>query len=182
MAQPLLNSAIGRRLLLSFMLAALLPMGVVAFVAYFQVGGMLVDVNYHRLQQDSRSLGMSFVESLNWRADDLQREAARLTQTGATTNPRPLGFLRYRVLKNSSWQELTLEQRHHLSQGGTLLFLEGKLAPSMLTALPKSQRLLWGQLDKRNLWRNDEAPEHYCVVSADFQPLYCTPGLASPSA
>ncbi|OYZ25370.1 MAG: hypothetical protein B7Y27_15345, partial [Hydrogenophilales bacterium 16-64-40] len=125
---------------------------------------------------------MSFVESLNWRADDLQREAARLTQTGATANPRPLGFLRYRVLKNSSWQELTLEQRHHLSQGGTLLFLEGKLAPSMLTALPKSQRLLWGQLDKRNLWRNDEAPEHYCVVSAGFQPLYCTPGLASPSA
>ena len=62
MAQPLLNSAIGRRLLLSFMLAALLPMGVVAFVAYFQVGGMLVDVNYRRLQQDSRSLGMSFVD------------------------------------------------------------------------------------------------------------------------
>ncbi len=182
MAQPLLNSAIGRRLLLSFMLAALLPMGVVAFVAYFQVGGMLEGVNYHRLQQDSRSLGMSFVEGLNWRADDLKREAARLTQTGATPNPRPAGFLNYRLLENSSWPELTREQGHHLSRGGTLLFLEGKLAPSMLTALPKTQRLLLGQLDKQSLWRNEEAPEHYCVVSADFQPSYCTPGLSSPSA
>lgn len=182
MAQPLLNSAIGRRLLLSFMLAALLPMGGVALVAYFQVGDMLANVNYHRLQQDSRSLGMGFVESLNWRADALQREAVRLTQTGATANPRPEGFLHYRVLENPSWPELTREQAHHLSQGGTLLFLEGKLAPSMLTALPKTQRLLLGQLDKQNLWRNEEAPEHYCVVSADFRPVYCTPGLASPSA
>ncbi|MBW8372150.1 MAG: EAL domain-containing protein [Thiobacillus sp.] len=182
MAQPLLSSAIGRRLLLRFMLAALLPMGGVALVAYFQVGDMLTDVNYRRLQQDSRSLGMSFVESLNWRADDLQREAARLAQTGGTANPRPVGFLRYRILENTSWPELTREQMHHLSQGGTVLFLEGKLAPSMLTALPKTQRLLLGQLDKQSLWRNDEAPEHYCVVSADFQPAYCTPGLASPSA
>ena len=182
MAQPLLSSAIGRRLLLRFMLAALLPMGGVALVAYFQVGDMLTDVNYRRLQQDSRSLGMSFVESLNWRADDLQREAARLAQKGDTANPRPVGFLRYRILENTSWPELTREQIHHLSQGGTVLFLEGKLAPSMLTALPKTQRLLLGQLDKQSLWRNDEAPEHYCVVSADFQPAYCTPGLASPSA
>ena len=182
MAQPLLNSAIGRRLLLSFMLAALLPMGVVAFVAYFQVGGMLVDVNYRRLQQDSRSLGMSFVESLNGRADGLQRKAARLTQMGSTSNARPVGFLSYHVLENPSWPELTREQLHHLSRGGTLLFLEGKLAPSMLTALPKTQRLLWGQLDKQSLWRNEEAPEHYCVVSANFKPVYCTPGFVSPSA
>ncbi|MBU1397028.1 MAG: EAL domain-containing protein [Gammaproteobacteria bacterium] len=182
MAQPLLNSAIGRRLLLSFMLAALLPMGVVALVAYFQVGGMLENVNDHRLQQDSRSLGMSFVESLNWRADDLQREAARLTQTGATPNPRPAGFLNYRLLENSSWPELTREQGYHLSRGGTLLFLEGKLAPSMLTALPKTQGLLLGRLDKHSLWRNEQAPEHYCVVSAVFQSFYCTPGLASPTA
>ena len=52
----------------------------------------------------------------------------------------------------------------------------------MLTALPKTQRLLWGQLDRQSLWRNEEAPEHYCVVSANFKPVDCTPGLASPSA
>jgi diguanylate cyclase (GGDEF)-like protein len=181
-AHPLLNSAIGRRLLLRFVLAALLPMGGVALIAYFQVGDMLADLTYLRLQQDSRSLGMSFIEDLNWRAQALQREAKRLTLPGATANQRPEGFLRYSVLENPSWPGLTHEQRHHLSQGGTLLFLTGKLAPAMLTALPKTQRLLMGQLDKHTLWRNEAAPEHYCVVSANFQPFYCTSGLASPSA
>ena len=182
MAQPLLNSLIGRRLLLRFVLAALLPMGGVALIAYFQVGDMMTELNYHRLQQDSRSLGMRFVENLNWRAHSLQQEAARLSQPGATANPRLEGFLHHSVVENPSQLELTREQLHHLAQGATLLFLTGKLAPAMLTVMPNAQRLLLGQMDRQTLWRDDEAPEHYCVVNADFQPFYCTPDLAPPSA
>lgn len=65
MAQPLFRSLVGRRLLLRFILAALLPLGSAALLAYFQVGNMLVELNYRRLQQDSRALGMSFVEAYN---------------------------------------------------------------------------------------------------------------------
>ena len=43
MRQRLLSSAVGRRLLLRFVLAALLPVASVALFAYFQVGDMLMD-------------------------------------------------------------------------------------------------------------------------------------------
>ncbi len=182
MAQPLLNSTVGRRLLLRFVLAALLPMGSVALFAYFQVGDMLVEVNYRRLQQDSRSLGMSFIENFNWRAHALRREAARLAPPNATASTRLEGFTHCRVVEQPSRLDLTREQTHHLAQDGVILLLAGELAPAMLARIPGQQRLLLGQLDRPTLWRDEEAPEHYCVVGADFQPLYCTPGLASPRA
>ena len=182
MAQRLLSSAVSRRLLLRFVLAALLPMGSVALFAYFQVGDMLMDLNYRRLQQDSRSLGMSLVESLKWRAHALELEATRLAQPDATANVRLEGFLRYEVVEHPSRLELTREQAHHLAHGGTVLLLAGKPGPAMLTGIPGTPRLLLGQLHQESLWQDEEAPEHYCVVGTDFLPFYCTAGLTSPSA
>ena len=185
MFEPLFRSHLGRRLLLRFLLAALLPMGGMAVFAYFQVGNMLVDLNYRRLQQDSRALGMSFIEAFNWRAQALKREARRLSPSGGRqdgdqqTSPRLEGFARVDIQPPAP--SLSAEEARHLDHNGVLLRLSGDQAAVMLTRLADG-RLLRGQIAPDSLWRDEEAPEHYCVVGTDFLPLYCTPALRPPSA
>lgn len=180
MAQPYLNSRVGRRLLLRFVLAALLPMGAVSLFAYYQVGSMLVDLNYRRLQQDSRSLGMSFIEGFNWRAHALKREAARIAMSGAQPSQRLDGF--QDLSQVASTATLTIAEARHLNNMGVLLRLSEESTATLLARIPGTRRLLQGHLDARTLWRDEAAPEHYCVVATNFHPVFCTPGLRAPRA
>ncbi|MBK6743864.1 MAG: hypothetical protein IPG66_13175 [Hydrogenophilales bacterium] len=98
MLRPHLNSTVGRRLFLSFLLVALLPTGGLALYAYRQVGDMLLEINDRRLRQDSKSLGMALIQELNWRAHVLTRHAehdAGAVETkpggaGGFCRPRPV--------------------------------------------------------------------------------------------
>ncbi len=179
MSHPLLLSQVGRRLLLRFVLAALLPMGGVALFAYAQVGSMLVDLNYRRLQQDSRALGMGFIEAFNWRAQSLKREAARMARKGG--KPAHLEGFENVSLVNTD-RPLNLREAHHLDNQGVLLRLSEHRGPVLLARIPGTRQFLEGRLNGHTIWLDEEAPEHYCVVGTDFHPLFCTPGLESPSA
>lgn len=74
------------------------------------------------------------------------------------------------------------QETHHLEQGGVLLRLSASRPAIMLVRVPASGRLLRGSFAPEHIWRDEEAPEHYCVVGTDFQPLFCTPDLRAPRA
>ncbi|MDO9224937.1 MAG: EAL domain-containing protein [Pseudomonadota bacterium] len=180
MLQPLFNNQVGRRLLLRFVLAALLPMSGVVVFAYFQIGNLLVDLNYRRLQQDSRSLGMSFIASLNWRAEALQREAARLADEGGPPDSNLDGFVRIERLQKP--RLLNNQEAHHMRNGRVVLRASGGNPLTMLARIPGREEIVSGTLDPRSLWLDEEAPEHYCVVGTNFKRHFCTPELHPPNA
>ncbi|MHB1187237.1 putative bifunctional diguanylate cyclase/phosphodiesterase [Thiobacillus sp.] len=179
MLRPHLKSKVGRRLFLLFLLAALLPMGGLAVYAYVRVSDMLVEVNDHRLQQDSKALGMSVIQELNWRAQVLKREAMRITGGGDLSQVTPEGFLSLAFWPRTA--NLTTEQARHLAYGKIALSLALGDDAGMLLRPELSDRMLFARLDMPSIWRNDEAPERYCILDSGHRTLYCTPNLQAPA-
>lgn len=179
MRRPHLNSKVGRRLFLLFLLAALLPMGGLAVYAYVRVSDMLVETNDHRLQQDSKALGMSVIQELNWRAQVLKREAIRITGGGDLSEVTPEGFVSLTFRPNSA--NLKPDQARHLAYGKIALSLALGDDAGMLLRPELSDRVLFARLDMANIWRNDHAPERYCILDSDHRTLYCTPNLQAPA-
>lgn len=177
--QPLFHSRVGRRLLLRFMLAALLPVTGVAVFAYFQVGHLLLDLNYRRLQQDSRALGMSFLGNFHVLAESLEHEAERIAHRNAPPEDVHNGFTRLTV-HSLAEMPLTPDERHQLEKMAPVLRLEMR-GTALLVGLPGRARVLQGRLDGKTIWGGEAVPEHYCVLGADYTPFICTPGLSAPS-
>lgn len=161
------------------LLAALLPMGGLAAYAYIRVSDMLVENDDHRLRQDSKALGMSVLQELNWRAQVLKREAARVTRGGNLSEATPEGFLSLTIWHNAA--SFTTEQARHLEQGRIVLSLARGEDAGMLLRPPSSDQLLFARLDMQNIWRNDQAPERYCVLGTDQRAIYCTPDMQPPA-
>lgn len=174
MLSPHLASRVGRRLFALFLVAALLPLGGLAIFAYVRVGEMLVDIHDRQLRQDSKALGMSFVQELNWRARLFQRELARDSE-----HPHlPEGFLGMTRLAVAP--QVTPGQAHHLAQGKVLLRLSPTEEAGMLLGSATEGGFWFARLDLASLWRNDAVPEYYCVFDTGRWPLYCSPGMRPP--
>jgi diguanylate cyclase (GGDEF)-like protein len=174
-----LNSKVGRRLFLRFLVAALLPMGGLAVYAYDRTGDLLVEIKDRRLRQDSKALGMSILQELNWRAQSLERAATSFSGGGTGRPATPEGF---RSLAVSPYPaDLNPDQIHHLERGRIALSLTRDGAAGMLLRPDSSDRLLFAGLDMAGIWRNDAAPERYCILGTDLAALYCTPGLRPPA-
>jgi diguanylate cyclase (GGDEF)-like protein len=176
---PHLKIKVGRRLFLLFLLAALLPMGGLAIYAYVSVSDMLVEVSERRLQQDSKALGMSLVQELNWRAQVLKREAMRITGGDGLPQMTPEGFLNLAFWPDSA--SLTKAQARHLGYGKIALILVTGDEAGMLLRPELSDRVVFARLDLARIWRNDHAPERYCILDANHRTLYCTPNLQAPA-
>ncbi|MGE3296275.1 MAG: putative bifunctional diguanylate cyclase/phosphodiesterase [Porticoccaceae bacterium] len=179
MLRPYLNSIVGRRLFLLFLLAALLPMGGLAVYAYVRVSDMLVEVNDHRLQQDSKALGMSVIQELNWRAQVLKREAMHITGSGDLSEVTPEGFLSLTFRPGVA--DLTTDQTRHLAYGKIALSLALGDDAGMLLRPELSDRILFARMDMPGIWRNDQVPERYCILDAEYRTLYCTPNFQAPA-
>lgn len=179
MLRPHLNSKVGRRLFLLFLMAALLPMGGLAVYAYVRVSDMLVEINEQRLQQDSKALGMSVIQELNWRAQVLKREGMHITAGGDLPQMTPEGFLSLAFRPRPA--DLTTDQTRHLAYGKIALSLSLGDDAGMLLRPALSDRVLFARLHMPSIWRNDEAPERYCILDSDYRTLYCTPNLQAPA-
>lgn len=179
MLRPHLKSKVGRRLFLMLLLAALLPMGGLAAYAYIRVSDMLVENDDHRLRQDSKALGMSVLQELSWRAQVLKREAARLDRGGDLSEATPEGFLSLTIWHNAA--SLTAEQASHLAQARVVLSLARGEDAGMLLRTQSSGQLLFARLDMPSVWRNDQAPERYCILGMDQRAFYCTPNMQPPA-
>ena len=178
MLRPL-KSKVGHRLFLYFLLAALLPMGGLSAYAYVRVSGMLVEVNDHRLRQDSKAFGMSLLQELNWRAQVLKRNAVRIASGGDPSKNTPEGFLSLVSLHYPP--NLTTEQLRHLEHGRVALDLGQGEVPGMWLRHALSDRVWFARLDPGKIWRNDQAPERYCILDTNHRVLYCTPDMQPPA-
>lgn len=154
-------------------------MGALSVYAYFQLDNLIVAGNQRRLQQDSKALGMSIVQELNWRAHALQREATRAGSGGFSSIPAPDGFRS--LMRGVDPAALSSEQSHHLDLGRVVLKLTGGEVAGMYFRSGPTGPLFFGRLDEKNFWSNDESPEHYCVLTADLKLHFCTPGLHPPA-
>jgi diguanylate cyclase (GGDEF)-like protein len=178
-----LQSRVARRLFVLFLLAAMVPLGGLAFFAYLHVNDMLVELNYRRLQQDAKAVGMSLVQRLRWREQALLHLAARYSAPtgsggGGGLPARSEGFRSLEVVELASIGPLAALEESHLRRSRVLLQISEKDGPSMLIQLPGSSHLLKGRLETDSLWWDEEAAEPYCILSASGGLLYCTPGLA----
>ncbi len=137
-----LRSKVARRMFLLFVLCALLPVGVLALVSFFEVRAHLDSLLDRRLHQASKSAGMTIVERLSFLETDLRlisvsllsKEIGSLERPGKTLEDR-IGerFLHVAVLADNDrvvsslggmaavFPRLTSEERRHVRSGGTLV-------------------------------------------------------------
>jgi len=174
-----LDSKVGRRLFLSFLAAALLPMVGLALYAYVKVNEMLVDSHMRGLRQDSKTWAMNLILDLNRHAQALKQEAARLAQSPGYKPHEPPGFLALTAMSKDA--PLTTVEQHHLERGGVVLRMTPDEELGMLVRLDGTKEILYGRINAQELWINDDTPERYCILSPDFKPYICAPGITPPS-
>ena len=164
-----LNSRVGRRLFSRFLIAALLPIGGLAWYAYHNVGELLLETAHYRLKQDSKFYGMSLIESLNRHADTLRLAAATSTPPDVAS-----GFISLTPLGIGDRTDPGMPVPN---AGQVRLRLPAERAPLLVARARDKNRLLAGEIAPAAFWDNDAAPEHFCVFNADRERLYCSPGI-----
>ncbi|MEO7073616.1 MAG: EAL domain-containing protein [Rhodanobacter sp.] len=165
-----LPGKVSRRLIFQFLLAALIPMSGMAWYVYHQVSTMLLDSAYDQLRADCKSFGMSLIETLEVRANELKQLARDGSDHVPTAKP---GFNAISVQTN---RKLSAAQRAQIDRGMTMLLLTAGRPVELFARSAASGDVLAGQVDVATLWTNDSAPERYCILDASFAPLYCTSG------
>jgi diguanylate cyclase (GGDEF)-like protein len=174
-----LGSHVAQRLFVLFLLAALIPVGGLTYFAYTEVGQMLTDLNYRRLQQDAKAGGMGLVQRLSWREQALKRLAEQVASGGsAVLTEKVDGFLRLEVVGHERLTEFAPSQAEHLRRAGVVLSVTNKKEPLMVVAIPGSAGLIQAHLDQASLWYDDEASDRYCILDARGVRLHCTADLA----
>ncbi len=178
MLRPHLDSKVGRHLFVSFLLAALLPLGGLGFYAYFRVGDILVTSFDSRLQSESKTWGMNLVQELNVRARALKHIAERHGEHKQSLVLVPPGFLSVNSIGEPP--NLTSNERRHLENGNALLRMSPGADAHLYLQSIDGEHLIDGQLDTSTLWVNDEAPERHCVITEQYQVYYCSASMHPP--
>ncbi|MEE8462375.1 MAG: hypothetical protein V3S50_09665, partial [Acidobacteriota bacterium] len=175
-----LRSKVGRRIVLLFVLCALLPIGGVAVVSFTQVTNQLNEQSRQRLREASKSKGMAILERLQLLELALRMMASNLS-TGSD-NPVEWSsqgidenltqrFKKMTMLTDSGQltallgspvdlpREFTEEERRHLVTGQSLLILQspsdlplGVLMIQALDPMNLSQGSLVAEIDTEYLW------------------------------
>lgn len=162
------------------MLAALLPIVGLSLYAYFSVSQILVAAAQDQVRQASRTLGMSVIDRLNLQAKKLERLAASggvpdRDHGGQAQFATPAATIKFASLGGAGAKLL----RH----GDALL----RLVPSkpshleLLAMRPKSGHLVASRIGNSQLWNDDIAPSHFCLLTRGLKTLYCSPSLRSAS-
>ena len=179
-----LRSKVGRRILLLFILCALLPIGGLAVVSFTQVTNQLTEQSRQRLREGSKSKGMAIMErlqllelgmrmiasNLNTRStisnqlsfqgpdEDLTQRFERLSMITDSGEPTALLGSTLELTRN-----LTEEERRHLVTGQSLLVLESTsdlplrvLMIQVLDPMNLSQGSLVAEINTEYLWGLEE--------------------------
>ena len=148
-----LRGHLARRLFILFLCAALLPMAGLALIAYQQVSDALINLNYLRLQQDAKSLGMGVIQRLGWRTESLKNQRAAMARdAGETPGPpgdlvgRKSGISALKLVERHQLAALSAEQWVHLSQSNVLMQLMPDGAAIMTIATDGASRYLQAHL------------------------------------
>ena len=178
-----LRSRVAQRLFLLFLLAALVPAAGLAVLSYQQVSGMLVDLNYRRLQQDAKAMGMGLIQRLMWREEALLRhQAADATATRKVLKDEHGEFLAVEIVGPEALVTLKPNQINHLMRDKVLLETTPAGEARMTTALAGTSRYVQAVLQTASLWADEFAGGNYCFLTPTGRPLHCSPGMPAPPA
>lgn len=184
-----LRSRVARRLFILFLCAALLPTAGLALIAYQQVSDALIDLNYRRLQQDAKSLGMGVIQRLRWREESLRTQLAAMANDASETLGMPSDFAgengrigALTVIERQQLAELSSEQWVHLSKSNVLMQLTPDGVASMTMAIDGASRYVQAHLIGEAVWRDDDAGANYCILTRTGLRLFCSPGMPVPPA
>ncbi len=184
-----LRGHLARRLFILFLCAALLPMAGLALIAYQQVSDALINLNYLRLQQDAKSLGMGVIQRLGWRTESLKNQRAAMARdAGETPGPpgdlvgRKSGISALKLVERHQLAALSAEQWVHLSQSNVLMQLTPDGSAEMTIAIDGASSYLKAHLVAEAVWRDDNAGGNYCIFTRAGMRLFCSPGMSVPPA
>ena len=179
-----LQSRVGRRLFVSFALATLLPIIVLAGYAYSKVSHVLTQSTNQHLQQESKMIGMMIVDRLNKEAE-LLRTLSEVSAGDINSSWLNLsGFSRIEPATESILSSISSVQASHLAQGRVVL-LSGEPGVDDLVMLVKakgSQQILSAELSTQSWWQDEILPEDFCILLKRGGSLYCSPSLAGVAA
>jgi diguanylate cyclase (GGDEF)-like protein len=178
-----LRSRVARRLFLLFLLAALVPTAGLGIIAYRQVSELLIELNYRRLQQDAKAMGMGLIQRLMWREEALQRHlTVAAAQAGIGFKDDHGEFLSLEAFGPELLVTLEASQLDHLRRDKVLLQISPAGEALMTTAVAGGFSHVQARLQTESLWADEYAAGNYCFLTHDGQPLYCSPDMPQPPA
>ncbi|HXG44877.1 MAG TPA: HD domain-containing phosphohydrolase [Gemmatimonadales bacterium] len=170
-----LRTRVARRILGLFLLSAVLPVGVLAYLAYREVSAELGEQAGDRLHQASKSAGMMLL-------DNLRRAALEFADT---THRPPHPRLRriFWLPHPSRPAALDSTALGHLARGGTTLAVGADSPVTLYLVREAPDRRgagrLWGEIEADTLWRRVEESAALspgmtvCILTSDLAPAYC---------
>ncbi|MEW6513709.1 MAG: EAL domain-containing protein [Pseudomonadota bacterium] len=178
-----LRSRVAQRLFLLFLFAALVPAAGLALLSYQQVSSMLIDLNYHRLQQDAKAMGMGLIQRLMWREEALLRhQAADMSKPRGNIEDAKGEFLAVEFPGAEILDTLKPEQINHLLREKVLLETTPEGKATMTAALMGTSGYVRVQLETASLWDDEFAGGEYCFLMPAGRVLFCSPGMPVPPA
>ena len=175
-----LQSRVGQRLFVSFVLATLLPILVLAGYAYSKVSQVLTQSTNQHLQQESKMVGMMIVDRLNKQAEKLHMLTVEHPGVISASWLKLSGFTYIEPVTESIRASLSPEQIQQLAQGRVVLLSGVARAGGMemLVQPATSKEPLIAGLNTQSWWQDDILPEDFCILSRNGRLVYCSPSLA----
>lgn len=175
-----LQSRVGQRLFLRFAFAVLLPILALAGYAYSKVTQVLTESTHQRLQQESKSLGMTVMDRLNKQAQALPLLVHEHPAAMSADWLKLAGFSRIEPATQAIQSRLTPEQSLRLTQGQVVLLADAPNAGDLSFLIETvDHTLMLGALNTERWWQDDRLPERFCTLLDDGKPLYCSAALAA---
>jgi hypothetical protein len=201
-----LRSKVARRIFSLFVLCALVPIAILAFISFYEVTKQLEEQSQTRLQQASRVLGMSIFERLLLLETEMRMLASALS---AGAQPASSGTVvaggnhpdeRFKGLEVITGEGKSLNvfgqirnfpalfpgQRDHLLSDRAVVvsdFPPGRNAHTFLVSAidPQASRkgILLGEVNAAFLWNPDMVPSQteLCVLDGQRRVLFATAGI-----
>lgn len=184
-----LRTRVARRVLLLFVLSALLPVAALSVVAYVQVRRELVRQSRERIEDVAKSAGMSVYERLLFTQSQLElyrsgERAATFQPTAGLRSVTPLS--RQEALRGrADLPALNAEDLTDLDRGGAMVRVPSVAGDSsiILVVVPAqggtANGVLWGEVDRGFLWNSARGyaglstTAGFCVLDARLNPLRC---------
>jgi HD-GYP domain-containing protein (c-di-GMP phosphodiesterase class II)/HAMP domain-containing protein len=176
------QSRIGRRLLVIFIASAIVPVAVMAFWSHRQVRSALIERAQGRLEVAAKEHAVAMVDRGLALAD-----LVRAVETGARARATLDSTRRPRLwqVPRSEAPPITREQEQHLAQGRPLLVFDAA-APGVARLArvdSMSDAWHWAEVPLHRLVGfgvDEETEPHFCVIStADDRVLQCSAGASA---
>ena len=198
-----IRSKVAHRIVLLFVLCALLPVIILASLSYYEVSSQLRDDSEKRLSQASKNQGMAILQRLQILESELDVLSLRIDQNERTSASQisPEYFKGFSVFgtdgaERSHWgtmqsfPALTSGEKKHLLSGRTLLKVGNCadlqnciLLMRTTSGVGSSSFLSVGEVSPEFLWAGNTMPLdlQFCVLSATRILLFCSDDRMCPS-